>query len=131
MRSEYQWPVSLNFRFQAKQDFQSFVTCWREHQLRFGYSSILLRIQRTPHIVKIYCLAFEVKKQSLPGVSIAMRKPYNIPLHCSHSSKLKIRLLCMLLDTLWEITIQSENGNIIQSEKWQPVLILGRGTSEH
>ena len=50
-----------------------------------------------PDIVKIYCLAAEVKNQSLAGESIAMREQCTIPLHCPQSRKLKIRLLLMLL----------------------------------
>ena len=56
----------------------------------------------TPHIAKIFCLAFEVKNPSLDGESIAMREPCTIPLHSSQSSKLKTHLLRMLLDSLWE-----------------------------
>ena len=67
----------------------------------------LFWIPRTPHIDKIYCLAFKVKNQSLAGESFAVFEPCTVPLHCVRSSKLKIRLLRMLLDFLWGMPFSS------------------------
>ena len=46
----------------------------------------------------------EIQSQSLTGKSIAMHEPCTIPLHCSQLSKLKIRLLSVLLDSLCGMT---------------------------
>ena len=82
------------------------------HSFMFYYKyccccALLLRIPRTPHFVKIYCLAFEVKNQSFAEEPIAMRLSCTIPLHCPQSGKLKIRLLRMLLDSLWGMSFSS------------------------
>jgi len=61
----------------------------------------LFTIPRTPHIVRLYCLAFEVKNQSLARESIAMCEPCTNPLHCPQPSKLRIRLLRMFFDYVW------------------------------
>ena len=70
-------------------------------------SKDLFWLPRVPPIVKTYCYAVEVQSQSLAGDAIAMREPCTNPLHCRQSSKLRIRLLRMLLESLWGMTFSA------------------------